>query len=243
MSKIDYKQAGVDYGKIDPLKILAQRAASATAGNLARHGLTEVAASRGESAYLVDCGDFILESHFQPPLSMASLMPGWFEEMDRRMKHYGQLCSAGILFPGDRRGRIKDGKLDFKLTLDDIHIVRRAAATLTRVHFAAGAKEVWPALLKGQTLRPGDDIDAFFAQAITAADDITLSSSHPHGGNAINPDPDLGVVDTDCRVHGTRNVLVTDASVFPSCIRVNAQFTTMALAQYATGSGDPFAGC
>ncbi|MBZ0153812.1 MAG: hypothetical protein K8J09_19970 [Planctomycetes bacterium] len=62
MSKIDYKQAGVDYGKIDPLKILAQRAAAATAGNLQRHGLTEIAASRGESAYLVDCGDFLLAS-------------------------------------------------------------------------------------------------------------------------------------------------------------------------------------
>ncbi len=62
MSKIDYKQAGVDYGKIDPLKILAQQAAAATAGNLARHGLTEVAASRGESAYLVDCGEFYLAS-------------------------------------------------------------------------------------------------------------------------------------------------------------------------------------
>ena len=36
------------------------------------------------------------------------------------------------------------------------------------------------------------------------------------------------------------NVLVTDASVFPSCIRVNAQWTTMAMAHYATGRGDPF---
>jgi phosphoribosylformylglycinamidine cyclo-ligase len=62
MSRIDYKAAGVDYGKIDPLKILAQRAAAATAGNLARHGLVEIAASRGESAYLIDCGDFLLAS-------------------------------------------------------------------------------------------------------------------------------------------------------------------------------------
>jgi phosphoribosylformylglycinamidine cyclo-ligase len=62
MARIDYKQAGVDYGSIDPLKILAQRAAAATAGNLARHGLREVAASRGESAYVVDCGDFYLAS-------------------------------------------------------------------------------------------------------------------------------------------------------------------------------------
>ena len=59
---LTYQQAGVDYGRIDPLKILAQQAAAATAPNLARHGLVEIAASRGESAYVVDCGDFYLAS-------------------------------------------------------------------------------------------------------------------------------------------------------------------------------------
>jgi phosphoribosylformylglycinamidine cyclo-ligase len=59
---LNYKQAGVDYAKIDPLKILAQQAAAATSANLAAHGLAEVAASRGESAYVVDCGDFYLAS-------------------------------------------------------------------------------------------------------------------------------------------------------------------------------------
>jgi len=59
---LTYRQAGVDYGRIDPLKILAQQAAAATAPNLARHGLAEVAASRGESAYVVDCGEFYLAS-------------------------------------------------------------------------------------------------------------------------------------------------------------------------------------
>jgi phosphoribosylformylglycinamidine cyclo-ligase len=59
---LDYKQAGVDYAQIDPLKLLAQRAAAATAGHLARHGFSEVAASRGESAYVVDCGEFYLAS-------------------------------------------------------------------------------------------------------------------------------------------------------------------------------------
>jgi phosphoribosylformylglycinamidine cyclo-ligase len=62
MDPLDYKKAGVDYGKIDPLKISAQQAAAATAGNLARHGLSEVAASRGESAYVIDCGDHYLAS-------------------------------------------------------------------------------------------------------------------------------------------------------------------------------------
>jgi len=62
MAKLDYKTAGVDYGKIDPLKVLAQRAAADTGRNLLPHGLIEVIASRGESAYVVDCGDFYLAS-------------------------------------------------------------------------------------------------------------------------------------------------------------------------------------
>ena len=59
---IDYSQSGVDYSKIDPLKLDAQRAARETAGNLARTGYKEVAASRGESAYVVDMGPFYLAS-------------------------------------------------------------------------------------------------------------------------------------------------------------------------------------
>jgi phosphoribosylformylglycinamidine cyclo-ligase len=57
-----YEQAGVDYELIDPLKVSAQRAAAATAVHLAAHGFNEVAASRGESAYVVDVGPFYLAS-------------------------------------------------------------------------------------------------------------------------------------------------------------------------------------
>lgn len=189
----------------------------------------------------VDVGDYLLESHFQPPMSMASLMPGWFADHADRMKNFGRVHSAGILFPADRRGRVVNDKLQFQLdATDDLPVLRDAMATLTKVHFAAGAIECYPALAKGQVVTPDMDIDAFFAVAIREQDDVTLSSSHPHGGNAINEDPSHGIVDLDCRVHGTTNVLVTDASVFPSCIRVNAQWTTMAMAHYATGRDDPF---
>jgi phosphoribosylformylglycinamidine cyclo-ligase len=59
---LDYSAAGVDYSKIDPLKILAQRAASATAGNLAGHGVREIPASRGESAYVMEVGGQLIAS-------------------------------------------------------------------------------------------------------------------------------------------------------------------------------------
>ncbi|MBN8487542.1 MAG: phosphoribosylformylglycinamidine cyclo-ligase [Burkholderiales bacterium] len=59
---LSYEQAGVNYDLIDPLKVAAQRAAADTAGHLASHGFTEVPASRGESAYVVDVGPFYLAS-------------------------------------------------------------------------------------------------------------------------------------------------------------------------------------
>ena len=59
---LTYDQAGVQYDLIDPLKVAAQRAAEATAGHLAGHGFSEVVASRGESAYVVDVGPFYLAS-------------------------------------------------------------------------------------------------------------------------------------------------------------------------------------
>jgi len=60
--KLTYKQSGVDYSRIDPLKIMAQKAALQTAGNLRAAGFDEIAASRGESAYVVDMGDWYLAS-------------------------------------------------------------------------------------------------------------------------------------------------------------------------------------
>jgi phosphoribosylformylglycinamidine cyclo-ligase len=59
---LSYEQAGVNYELIDPLKISAQRAAAATAHHLGAHGFGEVAASRGESAYVVDVGPFYIAS-------------------------------------------------------------------------------------------------------------------------------------------------------------------------------------
>jgi phosphoribosylformylglycinamidine cyclo-ligase len=59
---LDYAAAGVDYGTLDASKIVAQKAARATAANLAQHGAAEIEASRGESAYLVEVGGMLIAS-------------------------------------------------------------------------------------------------------------------------------------------------------------------------------------
>lgn len=189
-----------------------------------------------QMATYVDRGDYLIESHFQPPMSMAMLVPGWFDEHYNRMKNYNRLASAGVLFPADRLGHIENGKLKLQIGEPELALLRRALSAMTKVHFLNGALEVYPALLKGQTLFKGmsdEEIDQFYKDNIKEPDDVVLSSSHPHGGNAINEDPHKGVVDLNQRVHNTTNCYVTDASVMPSCIRVNAQLTTMAMAHRA----------
>jgi phosphoribosylformylglycinamidine cyclo-ligase len=59
---LDYAAAGVDYGTLDASKMLAQKAARATAVNLTRHGAAEIEASRGESAYLIEVGGMLIAS-------------------------------------------------------------------------------------------------------------------------------------------------------------------------------------
>ena len=60
---LDYTAAGVDYSKIDPLKLLAQKAARDTSGNLAHHQVSEIAATRGESAYVMAVSYTHLRAH------------------------------------------------------------------------------------------------------------------------------------------------------------------------------------
>ena len=59
---LTYEMAGVNYDQVDPIKLLAQQSARATAAQLGQHGLSEIAASRGESAYVLDAGPFYLAS-------------------------------------------------------------------------------------------------------------------------------------------------------------------------------------
>jgi len=61
-SKLTYSQAGVDYSRIDPIKILAQKSARATGRHIAEAGFPEIKESRGESAYVFDAGTFYLAS-------------------------------------------------------------------------------------------------------------------------------------------------------------------------------------
>jgi choline dehydrogenase-like flavoprotein len=67
-------------------------------------------------------------------------------------------------------------------------------------------------------LEPGTGVPAF------------TDASHHMGTTRMSASPQEGVVDTDCRVHGVRNLHVAGSSVFPSAGHANPTLTIVALA-------------
>ena len=55
-------------------------------------------------------------------------------------------------------------------------------------------------------------------------------SNHHMGGARMSETSDTGVVDRDCKVHGTENLFVAGSAVFPTCGNVNPTFTIVQLA-------------
>jgi choline dehydrogenase-like flavoprotein len=180
---------------------------------------------------------FVFETWFNPPVSQALNMPGWFERHFENMQRYGHLMAVGVLVGTARNGRIVRALtggpgVDFRPRPDDLATLARGLKLLGELLFDAGAERVmvnsW-----------GDDqftdrsqlhrIDEIAADP----DYISLGTGHPQGGNAISRDPKRGVVDPNFKVHGYEDLYICDASVFPSSLTVNPQLTVMSLAHYA----------
>lgn len=70
---LSYESSGVRYDELDAFKRACQRAARATAGELAAHGYAEPATTRGESAYLIEAADHYL-AHVEEGLGTKNLV-------------------------------------------------------------------------------------------------------------------------------------------------------------------------
>jgi choline dehydrogenase-like flavoprotein len=73
-------------------------------------------------------------------------------------------------------------------------------------------------------------LEASGAREITPRELSSNSFDGHHMGTCrMSKDPDMGVVDEDCRVHGISNLYVTGSSVFPTCGALQPTLTIAAL--------------
>jgi choline dehydrogenase-like flavoprotein len=105
-------------------------------------------------------------------------------------------------------------RLEWKLSTQDLDSFQRVRAHLLRGLGKCGVT----------TRKFQHDLDADGWPVAVAA------SSHHMGTTRMSQNPQLGVVDADCRIHGISNVYVAGSSVFPTCGMANPTLTIVALA-------------
>jgi choline dehydrogenase-like flavoprotein len=184
-------------------------------------------------------------------MAFAVALPGWFATHFDRMRDFTHFARAGAVIATSPSGTVKRsnltrtlfGPVAWRMNDEEFARLRRGMSLLAQIYFAAGADCVLPATLADHPMgasrfapdqRPdARAIDDFLRATLPTPNMVTLNSSHPQGGNPMSDDPSLGVVDSRFKVHGSDNLFVTDASVFPTSIRINPQLTIMAFADYA----------
>jgi len=119
--------------------------------------------------------------------------------------------------------------------------------TLTGETDALGVRRLKLSLNVGALeTRTVDIVSRYFARAVGLADigrmrlDFDPSGTgwaaeagwqyHHYGGTRMHDNPQLGVVDADCRVHGVENLFIAGSSVFPTGGHANPTLNLVALA-------------
>jgi len=190
---------------------------------------------------------FVLENAFLPPALMASVVPGIGKTHREWMRNYRRLGMAVSTIGSPQSGRIQpNGRVDYAIGEAEMEVIRESLALLVRTYLRAGARRVGVSGLRSlddtdNVFFPGDELSPKTLQRkvnriASTPDRLTMMSAHPQGGLRIDVDPKKGAVSPQFNVHGVENLMVADASLFPSTIVVNPQWTVMALADTAARS-------
>ena len=192
----------------------------------------------------------IYETYFNPPGAFALTLPFHFQTIQDIMDKYAYHLNFGVLVGSANSGKIlpKPNPLDgraFEWTLDptDIPAIKKAFKTVIELGRWSGAEKVVIPLQPGLRIdldkSPEAEIEEFYKILATyplSRSEIIINSSHPQGGNlmANAKHIDKRVVDEEFKVENYENVYVVDASIFPTSLGVNPQWTIMGMSSLAS---------
>ncbi|MCK6510960.1 GMC family oxidoreductase [Myxococcota bacterium] len=160
----------------------------------------------------------------------------WGDALQSQMAAYPRLAHFGFMVRDKGRGRLLPSlngqpTVHYQLSPQDARKIHRGFEILAGIYLAAGAKQVWPQMHAGPSLRSFRDLRAFAASPLPASH-IDISAYHPLGTARLGRTPDKGVVDPQGRVFGWQGLYVADGSILPSSPAVNPQITIMAAASH-----------
>jgi choline dehydrogenase-like flavoprotein len=175
-----------------------------------------------------------LETLAIPAEMVAGRLPGGGRELMRRFREYRHMAMWVAAVRAESAGTVRPGLFGapvvrYVLDEPDMLKLRAGLVTVTRMHFAAGAKKVLPGIY-GLPYEIGrDDIGVIESAPLDPRCYVGILS-HLFGGCPMSANPKQGVVDAHGKVHGLEGLYVVDASAIPTTIGVNPQHTIMGLA-------------
>ena len=178
-----------------------------------------------------------IQGQFQPPSTEAPVLPGIGAAHKELMRQFPRLGSFGALISDVSEGRVRArGRgwplVTYKMIPEDVQKLTRAISLTAQIFFAAGARAVFPGIHPHPVLRSADAARALLETRLKATE-FEMMAFHPQGTCRMGEDPSRAVTDSYGAHHGVRNLIVADASLFPSSCKVNPQITIMALATRA----------
>ena len=143
-------------------------------------------------------------------------------------------ATAGLFVSDHSSGRVRrtprgGALMTYSLIAEDAARLLRGVALVAEIFLAAGSSEVVTPLRRKPRLRSRKEIDELRSAAVRP-EELQVTGFHPMGTCRMGRDPERSVVAPDGSVHGSENLYVADASVFPTCVGVNPQVSIVAFA-------------
>jgi choline dehydrogenase-like flavoprotein len=191
-----------------------------------------------------DTCEAIFETYFNPPGAYSISTATHFDRHEQMMQAYRRSLNFGALVGSDPSGSVSRQRdllsgraIEWQQTDAEIGRIKRALATIVRIAAAAGGRQVILPTQPALFLTLDSSLDEKLAaldNTLGSRKDFNFFTAHPQGGNLMAGETVAErVVSPDFRVRDCDNLFVSDASVFPRSIRVNPQWTIMALASIA----------
>jgi choline dehydrogenase-like flavoprotein len=158
-----------------------------------------------------------------------------YEAYARPKNQLRYLASAGCLVGDVSSGTVRPGATEsrsamtYNIEAEDLRVLKKGQREIARAYFAVGAREVHLGHSGLQPLKSLAAVDKALAADIPA-DKMGVYASHPMATCRMHADKTKGVVGPDGESWDVKNLVIADASVFPTALGVNPQVTVMAMA-------------
>ncbi|MBI2058605.1 MAG: GMC family oxidoreductase [Nitrospirae bacterium] len=175
----------------------------------------------------------MMEGAHGPPSLMSSSLPFIGRKYADLLAQIKNVAAFGVMVSDTSKGTVYNiwGRpvVWYQINRYDADRLMKGVVEMSRIFFAAGAKEVYTTLHGMPVLKSMDDLKKLEAMKVKRGH-LEMSAFHPLGTCRMGSNPRESVVDPYGRVHEMKNVFICDGSIFPTSLGVNPQITIMAFA-------------